>query len=444
MQMTPQYDKMCSVPVWQSVLKSAFPAMASMLAASVYNLADTYFVSRLGSGATGAVGIVFSLMALIQAVGFTVGMGAGSVISRTLGKKEKEEAAVVAASALLTGILSGGLITLFGYVFRIPMLRLFGASDTILPDAAAYASYILYASPVMCGSFVLNNLLRAEGHTGYGLAGILAGGFFNILLDPFLIFGLRLGIKGAAIATAAGQTAGFLVLLSFYLTKKTVLLLQWKKIARDRQVYADFLKNGVPSLFRQGLAAVSAVLLNRAACAYGDRTVAAVSVAGRIFMVVFCLVIGYGQGYQPVAGYNYGAGDPDRVRKSFWFTVLTSTGVAAAAAAVLYGFAPGLVHLFASGDNEVEQTAQTALRMQSVVLPLLPLGVVANMTFQAVGKPVTAAFLASCRQGVFFLPFLFLFRKICGVTGILVAQPAADVATFLICIPFLWSFLKKI
>ncbi len=438
-----QYQKMTETPISKLVLSLAFPTMISMLVTSIYNVADTYFVSQLGTSASGAVGIVFSLMAMIQALGFMVGMGAGSAISRLLGKKEEEVAQKTASTALLTSVVFGAGLSVCGLLFLEQLVRLLGATETILPYAVEYARYVLYVAPVMTASFVLNNLLRAEGKTKLSMIGIGCGGLLNIGLDPLFIFVFDWGMRGAAIATAVSQCISCAILLSFFLCKKTILRLSARYITTDVSIYKAFLGNGMPSLFRQGLASAASILLNHTAAVYGDAAVAAMSIVGKVFMMVFCVLIGFGQGYQPVAGYNYGAKEYARVRFAYRFMLTAGTiGMTVIGAAVFF-LAPVLTRQFVPEDPEVIEIGTRALRMQCVVMPLLPLGIACNMTFQAVGKSVKATVLASCRQGIFFLPLMLILPRMFGVIGLEAAQPAADAATFLVCIPVIYRFMKN-
>lgn len=439
-----QYQKMTKTPVPKLVTVLAVPTVISMLITSVYNTVDTYFVTKLGTAASGAIGIVFSLMAMIQAIGFTLGMGAGSTISRLLGKKKGDEADRVASSSLAAAVLSGAFFTVISLIFLEKLIMVLGATRTILPYALDYARIILYGAPVMICSFVLNHLLRAEGKTKYSMVGIGVGGVLNVALDPLFIFYFGMGIRGAALATVVGQGAGFLLLLGFYLMKKTIIRFSLRNIAREASIYKGFLGNGMPSFFRQGLASVAAIALNHVAGAWGDEAVAAMSIVGKIFMVVFCAMIGFGQGFQPVAGYNYGAKEYGRVKSACKFTLIAGTIGMSVMGFFMYVLAPWLMERFCAGDREVAEVGVMALRMQSLAMPFMPLGVVCNMVFQAVGRYWLSTFLAACRQGVFFLPFIFLFPGFFGIIGIEVAQPLADVATFLVCVPFFCGFYKKI
>jgi len=439
-----QYQKMTKTPIHKLIPLMAVPTIISMLVTAIYNMADTYFVSKLGTSASGAVGILFSMMAIIQAVGFTIGMGAGSQISRLLGKKDDEYAGKVATSAVLSGIVMGILIAVIGICFLNPITRMLGATETIVPYAVDYGRYIFLATPMMITSFVLNNLLRSEGKAKYSMIGILFGGLLNIGLDPLLIFVFHMGISGAAVATAISQTISMLVLFYPYVRKKTVLYLSIKKIAPQFRVYWEIFKFGLPSLFRQGLASIASVLLNRSAAEYGDSAVAAMSIVAKVFMVLFSVLIGFGQGYQPVVGYNYGAGIYKRVREAFWFTLKVGTAVMTIFAAGTYFFAPNLIQMFLKDDMNVKEIGTMALRMQCLAMPLMALGVVSNMTFQAVGKTVAATFLTSMRQGIFFIPLILLLPGFIGILGVEIAQPIADAVTFIFCIPYMIFFLKRL
>ena len=438
-----QYQKMIKTPIPQLVISLSVPTMITMLVSSIYNVVDNYFVSKLGTQASGAVGIVFSLMAIIQAIGFTVGMGAGSTISRLLGEKDNQKAQQTASCALGVSLVSGIVLSVAGLLFLEKLISLLGATRTILPYAVEYARYILYVAPVMTVSFVLNNLLRAEGKTKLSMVGIGCGSILNIGLDPLFIFVFDWGIQGAAIATAVSQCISCVILFSFFFWKKTILRFSVKNLSKDLSLYKEFIGNGIPSFFRQGLSAVASVTLNHVASGYGDAAVAAMSIVGKIFMMIYCVLIGFGQGYQPVVGYNYGAKEYGRVRKAYRFMMIVGTVGMTVIGVGLFFFAPALVGQFVTEDAEVTEIGIWALRMQCVVMPLLTLGIACNMTFQAVGKSVKATLFASCRQGFFFLPLILVFPHIFGVFAMEAAQPAADVATFLVCLPAMHKFMSN-
>ena len=439
-----QYIRMTETPIGELITSLSIPTIVSMLVTSIYNMADTYFVSKLGTSASGAVGVVFSLMAIIQAVGFTVGMGSGSWISRLLGAHQGDQASAVASSGFFSSIAFGLLLTGTGLAFIDPLMRMLGATGTILPYARDYGIYILFAAPVMTASFVLNNILRSEGKAKFAMIGIAAGGVLNVLLDPLFIFGFKMGIAGAAIATAISQCVGFIILLSSFLAGKTATKLSIAKLSRNPELYLTILKNGLPSFSRQGLASISTVALNLNAAVYGDAAVAAMSIVSKIFMFIFSIILGIGQGYQPVVGFNYGAKRFDRVREAFYFTLKLNLAVMTVCAAAGFAYAPAIMRLFIAADPEVIRIGATALRAQCLAMPLVPLGVACNMTFQSIGKSWTATFLSTARQGIFFLPPILILPRFIGLLGVQITQPIADVCTFLVCIPFIVGFFKEL
>lgn len=434
-----QFEKMTNTPIPKLVSSLAIPTIISMLITSIYNMADTYFVSQLGTSASAATGIVFSLMAIIQAIAFAIGIGSGSTISRRLGEQNKEEADILGSSGFVTSLVFGFILLVFGNIFIEPLMIILGSTETILPYSISYAKYILFAAPFMATSFILNNILRAEGKANLAMVGISIGGIINIILDPIFIFSFKLGISGAAIATATSQFISFIILFSFYLRRKTIVQFSIKKISRNINTYFIILKNGMPSFFRQGLASIATVALNFNAGNYGDSAVAAMSIVGRICMLIFCVVIGYGQGYQPVVGYNYGAKNYHRVKESFLFTLKVGTSIMTVLAIIGFILSPKIMSWFIS-DLEVIKIGTNALRYQCLVMPLMTLGVLSNMTFQAVGKPLHATFLTSCRQGIFFLPLIIILPKLFSLKGVEITQPISDILTFIISIPFIYNF----
>lgn len=437
-----QYKRMTDTPIPRLILSMAVPTIASMLISSVYNMADTYFVSKLGTSASGAVGIVFSLMALIQSIGFMIGMGSGSLISRTLGEQKKEEADEIASSGFFATLVFGVLLTIVGTIFLNPFMDLLGATNTILPYAVSYGRYILFGAPILMGSFVLNNILRAEGRAQLAMFGIGFGGILNIGLDPLLIFVCKLGISGAAIATLISQCCSFALLLFFFLKGKSITRLRMSSVSRKVICYWQILKTGLPSFSRQALASVATVTLNRNVRVYGDEAVAAMAIVSKIFMVIFSVLIGFGQGYQPVCGYNFGAGNKKRVKKAFAFTTIVGTCFMGAFAVVGYVGAETIMHWFID-DAKVIEVGISAFRAQCLAMPLVPLGAICNMSLQVVGKTWQGTILSAARQGIFFLPLIYLLPRYLGLTGVEITQAAADGCTFLLSIPFCIAFLHS-
>ena len=419
-----QYHKMMEMPIPKLVASLAAPAVLSMLVTSAYNLTDTFFVSQLGTSAIGAVGVAYAVLAIIQAIGYTLGLGSASVISRLLGEKKSEEAGHTAAAGFYSSLLLGAVITAAGLLFNEEIMRLLGATETILPLAVEYAVYIFWSAPLMCASFVLGCLLRAGGKAVLSMVGLCLGGVVNIALDPLFIFTFKMGISGAALATLVSQAASFAVLLFPFFRRSSMLHLNPKAV------------------FRQGFASVSTAFLNGSARAYGDAAVAAMSVVGRISLLVISLMIGLGQGFQPVIGYNYGGKQYGRVRKAFWFSLIVGTVLLAVLGAVCFFFAPQLMTLFRADDAGVIETGSFALRAQCVLFPLQPLIVLSNMLFQAVERPWQASVLSSARQGLFFLPLILILPGMLGLLGVQLVQPVADILTAVLCVPFLIVFFR--
>jgi len=381
-------------------------------------------------------------MAIIQAVGFTVGMGSGTWNSRLLGQKKTEEASSVASSGLSLAVIIGLALSIVGLSNLDGLMRILGASSTILPYARDYARFILLAAPIMSASFVLNNILRAEGKAKFAMIGIGTGGMLNIALDPLFIFAFELGIAGAAIATAVSQCVSFLILLTVFLRGKTIVKLKPRAVSKKIRVYLNILTFGLPSLSRQGLASISTILINTSAAVYGDAAVAAMAITGKIFLFIFSITLGIGQGYMPVLGYNYGAKKFDRVRKAFFFTLKTNTLIISVLALGGFFTAEALIRFFIAADPEVIRIGARAFRYLCMSMPLISLGVVCNMTFQSLGKAWTATMLATLRQGICLIPLILILPRLMGLRGIQLAQPGADLLTFLCCIPFTVHFFR--
>lgn len=434
---------MLEAPIPSLVTRLAIPTVISMLVTSIYNMADTFFVSQLGTSASGAVGIVFSLMAIIQAVGFTLGMGAGSLVSRSLGAGKTEDAHSIASVAFFSSIAGGTVIALGGLLFNDQLMSLLGATPTILPYAKDYGRYILLGAPVMCSSFVLNNLLRSQGRAALSMIGLTAGGILNIILDPIFIFVLKMGIAGAAVATLTSQCVSFLILFSMFLRgKSTAQLKPALFIPQFGRWFPQIFKIGLPSLSRQGLASLSTVALNVQAGVYGDAAVAGMSITGRIFMFVLAIMVGLGQGFQPVAGFCYGARRYDRVKSAYTFILVVGSVLLTIVGVALFAWTPEIVALFRK-DPEVITVGVAAIRYQALMMPILPLSVSGNMLFQSTGQARSATFLASCRQGIFFLPLAFVLPNIWGLTGVELIQPVADILSVLVSVPLVLAFFRR-
>lgn len=436
-----QYDKMTKTPVWKLILKLSVPTIISMLITNIYNLADTAFVGKLGNSASGAVGIVFGLMSVIQAIGFMFGQGSGSIIARLLGNKDKENSNRVASSAFLYTMIFGILLSVVCFIFIDPLMIALGSTETIFPYAKTYASFILAVTPFMTACFTLNNILRYEGKAFLGMIAMLSGAILNIFGDALLMFGFRMGIAGAGLSTAVSQLITFVILLYMFLRGKTQCIISLKYFSFSFSRLWNIVSTGFPSMLRQGLSTLTTILLNSCAGNYGDEAVAAISIVNRISFFVLSIAIGIGQGFQPVSGFNYGAGKYSRVKKGFVFTALVSEAVVGIAAIVLMIFSENLVAMFRD-DPKVCEIGSRALLLQSAALFFLPLCCTTEMMYQSTGKKLGAAILSSLRGGVIFIPVLLILNSIRGLSGIEEAQPAAYILAFFPTLFFLYRYLS--
>lgn len=439
-----QFKRMTEESVEKLIVSLSIPTVTSMLVTSVYNMADAYFVSQIGTSASGAVGVVFSLMAIIQAFGFALGMGSGSVISRFLGEQRKDDASKIASSALFFGLALGVVLMTVCSFWISDLMLFFGSTKTILPHAIDYGRYIIFGAPVMIGSFIMNNILRSQGKPKYAMLGIGAGGILNVILDPIFIFTLKMGVSGAAIATLLSQMVSFVILGSFFVFGKSEAKISIKRVSFNLRDYFLIFKTGLPSLSRQSLASIATTVLNREARIYGDAAVAAMSISGKIFMIIFAILIGVGQGFQPVCGFNYGAKKYDRVRRAVLFLLGFGSVIMTVLAIPVFIFPDWFMSHFTISDMKVIEIGKVALRAQSLVLPIIPISTVANMTYQTVGKSWTATVLSALRQGIFFIPAVLVMSNTMGLLGIQWAQATADILASVVCIPFLIKFLKEI
>ena len=437
-----QYNKMVNTPVSKLITGLAVPTVISMLVTSIYNMADTFFVSQISTQASAAVGVVFPIMSIIQAFGFTLGMGSGSLISIRLGQKRNEEANVIVSTAFFTAIGIGFLITILGIIFSTQFLSLVGASNTILPYAQDYAKYIFFGAPIMTASFVLNNVLRSEGKAFFSMIGLTTGGILNIILDPIFIYALDLGISGAAIATLCSQSISFLILLTCFLKHKTVCRISIKLYSLKKEVLPKIVTTGFPSLSRQGLSSISSILLNTAAGSYGDAAIAGMSITTKIIMFVASVMIGIGQGFSPVSGYNYGAKRYDRVKQAYKFTLCAGSILMGSVAVVIFIFAKQIMNGFIN-DSQAVEIGVAALRWQVAFIPFHPLIIGTNMLMQSTRHIKSATYLSMNRNGIYFIPAILILPRVIGLQGVEMAQFVADVLSAITAVPFAIYFFKK-
>lgn len=441
------YKKMTETPVTKLVIRLGIPTTIAMLITSIYNLVDTYFVGTLGESAQGAIGILFTLQSIIQAVAFMLGHGSGTFVAKELANKDTKKATAYVSSAFFIGAAIGVVFLAVGLAALNPLLRLLGATDTILPYARDYGMWVLIACPFMICSLVLNNNLRYEGKALFAMIGLGTGGILNMLLDWLFVFGCGLGVFGAGMATAISQAASFVILLILYL-KKAQSTISVKAVSLKAKLYFAIFKNGLPSLIRQCLNSVSGGILNNLAGRYGesigaaDATIAAMSIVNRVANFVMCVGMGISQGLQPVASFNWQAQRYKRVKNALLVTMLICFVCVAILATPLIA-APQIAVKIFQKEAMVVRIATPALRYAMIGLLFMPLFIPVNMLFQSIRKAGIASFLALLRSGLIFIPLLYLLTYLWQITGLQIAQPVADVLTALINVPFLIWFLKK-
>lgn len=436
------YLYLTTTPVPRLIVSLAVPTIISMLVTSFYNMADTYFVGKINTQSTAAVGIVFSVMSIIQAVGFFFGHGSGNYISRKLGAQETGNAEKMAATGFFWALFMGIFLAVVGFIFLTPLSLALGSTPTILPYTEKYLGIILLGAPFMTASLVLNNQIRFQGNAAYAMVGIVSGAVINVILDPILIFVFDMGISGAALATVISQICSFSLLL--YMGRKGGnIRIRFKNFTPSLAFIKEIIGGGTPSLARQGLASVATILLNVAAGAYGDAAIAGMSIVTRIAMFINAFLIGFGQGFQPVCGFNYGAGLYARVRQGFWFCVKVGFIFLLVCALAGMGFAEEIVSLFRKGDPDVIAVGAAALRWQFITFPLGSWIVMSNMMLQTIRKPVKATIISSARQGLFFIPLIFILSHYLGLQGVEMCQAVADLLTFILAIPLTCSVLNE-
>ena len=433
---------MTEQPVEKLVCRLAVPTILSMLVTSFYNMADTFFVGKLDTQSTAAVGVAFSLMAIIQAIGFLFGHGSGNYISRQLGAGNMEEAEKMSAVGFFTAFLAGVFITVTCIFCINPLSYALGSTPTIQPYTIAYLRIILFGAPAMTASLVLNNQMRFQGSAFYAMIGIVSGAVINIALDPILIFTCGMGVAGAALATTISQYLSFLFLL-IMATRGGNIRIHFRNFKPSLHFYKEIIRGGIPALFRQGLASVATIFLNHAASVYGDAAIAGMSIVSRIMMFANSALIGFGQGFQPVCGFNYGAGKYKRVLDAYWFCVKLAFGVLVAMAVIVYLFAPQFVTIFRKDDLDVITVGSAALRYSVIAFPLSAWIIMCNMMLQSIGKGVKASIVSSARQGIFFLPLIVILPHFFGLTGVEVCQAVSDVCALTISIPIGMSVIRE-
>ena len=437
-----RHTYLTETPIPKLIPALAVPTIISMLVTGIYNSADTYFVGRISTEATAAVGLVFTVMALIQALGFFCGQGSANYLARLLGAGERQKANEVAVMGFAMAFVIGVLLAVFGNLEADRLADWIGATSSSRPDTVAYMRIILLGAPFMTCQFVINNQLRFQGSAMYAMIGLMCGAVMNIALDPILMFGFGLGIRGAAIATISGQFVSFVALFIGSRMGDNIRL-SIHNLRPEPAYIASIAANGFPSLMRQGMAAVSTLLLNRYANFYGgDPAIAGMSIVSRILMLIMSALVGFGQGYQPVCSYNYGAGLYARVKEGYRFCVKYGTVILAAFAALCLLFAEPVVGWFRE-DPDVVAVGAAALRWQAAALPLMATSILTNMMMQATGKSLKSSITSSARNGIFFIPLILVLPRLFGLRGVEMTQAIADVLTFILAVPMAYSELRK-
>lgn len=438
-----QYKEMTETSVEKLILRLSVPTIISMLVTNIYNMADTFFVGKLGTSASAAIGIVFSLMTINQALGFMCGHGCGSNISRKLGNKQGDEAIKFASTGFFMSLFLGVLIMIIGIIFMEPLLRIMGSTDTIMPYAKSYGICILLSAPFMTGSCVLNNVLRYEGKAALAMVGLTLGGVLNIIGDPIFIFVLNMGTLGAGISTAVSQVISFFVLLSMFGGDRTVSRLRFSAISCDIKDILNILYTGLPSLIRQGMMSVSTMVLNYMSMPYGDAAIAAMSIVSRVCNFIFAIALGISQGFQPVSAFNFGAKKFKRVKRAFIFCCGLSMIILGILSVLSLIFSGHIIGLFRN-DADVIRIGTFALRAQCIVLFVSPITLAASMMFQGAGENLASSIASFLRSGITFIPMVAILPRFFGIYGIQLAQPVADVISFVVVMPLIVRFFKKI
>ena len=439
-----QFEKMTRTPIPKLIVTLSVPSVISMLVNNIYNLVDTAFVGRLGTSASGAVGVVFGFMSIIQAFGFMFGQGSGSILSRALGQQDRERASVTASAGFFGSFLFGSVISLLGLLCLDDLVMALGSTETIAPYARTYIFYILTAAPFMSSSLTMNNILRYEGKAALGMVGLMSGAVLNMIGDPILMFGLGMGIAGAGLSTALSQIISWVILLYMFLSGRTESRLSVRRaLQAGASVYLNIMTTGFPSLLRQGLNSITTVLLNSQCAVYGDAAVAAMSIVNRIIFFAFSIAIGIGQGFQPVSAFNYGAGRYTRIRKGYRFTAILSEAIILVGCTLILLFSGELIGLFRD-DPEVIAVGTRALRLQAAAYLLLPICMTTEMLFQSTGKRLNATLLSALRSGLLFIPTLLILARIRGLAGIQEAQPLSLLLSFPITIIIAVRFFRTL
>ena len=441
MQKDENYVFLTSAPIPKVIGTMAVPTIISMLVTSLYNMADTYFVGKINTQATAAVGIVFSVMFVVQAFAFFFGNGAGTYIARELGAERKQNAERMASTALAYALFFAAMIVVLGLLFLHPLSILLGSTPTILPYTKDYLGISLLGTPFIMGTLCMNNHMRYQGYARYSMYGVVVGAVVNCVLDPVLIFTCGMGVLGAAWASVTGQMIGFSVMYRMSLHPH-IIHYHWQNVTFRGSFVREIIAGGTPSLLRQGLASLSTIALNVGAGGFGDAAIAGMSIVNRLTMFIFSMVVGLGQGYQPMCGFCYGAQLYERVKGGFWFCVKLGSAFLLFWSVVLFIFSDAAIELFRN-DADVISIGIRALRYQLLIFPFWAFLIMANMMMQTCRKPIRANILAASRQGLFFIPLILVLPRFFGLTGVEICQACSDFVSLLVTIPIVYSAFRE-
>lgn len=421
-----------SAPIPKALMALGVPIMIGMLINALYNLVDAYFVGGLGESPMGAISIVFPLGQVVVGLGLMFGNGAASYLSRLLGRGDRETANRVASTALYSSVIIGAIIIIFATIFIQPILSMLGATDTIMPYALTYARIYVISCIFNVFNVTMNNIVASEGAAKTTMCALLLGAVLNIGLDPIFIYGLDMGVAGAAIATAISQFVSTLVYLTYALRKKSAFTFGIKDFKPSKEIYAEVLKIGIPTLTFQLLTSLSIALINRAANGYGDAVIAGMGAVTRVTSMGTLVVFGFLKGFQPIAGFSYGAKKFDRLREAIKTSILWSTVFCVIVGLLMALFSTQIISQFANGNNEMISVGQKSLMANGFSFFLFGFYTVYSSLFLALGKGMAGFILGACRQGICFVPVILLLPIIWGMNGILYAQPIADVISAII------------
>ena len=437
-----KFKQMTETPIRPLIIRLAVPTVISNLISTIYNAADTFFIGLISTSASAAVGVAFSLQAIIQAIGFFFGQGSGTTVSKDLGKHDIKDAEIIASTGFVSSFFLSFFIMIPGLIFLEPLAIFLGSTETILPYANDYMFYILLGSPFMCSSLVLNNQLRFQGYSFYSMIGLTVGGVLNIFLDPLFIFVFDMGIAGAALATALSQAVSFFILL-FYAIRMGNVRLRISLFRPSVKILKEITVGGLPSLCRQSVMSVAMIVLNTASKPFGDAAIAAMAIVNKVGNFTNSILLGVGQGFQPVCGYNYGARLYSRVKEGFYFCVRSMVLFLIFLAVLEYIFAPQIIEFFRRGDPAVTEIGSLALRLRCFTLWFSSWIVISNMLLQTTGKVVRASILGFARQGIILIPSVVILTPLIGLLGIQLAQPIADLVTIALSIPMTIGVIRS-